>query len=65
MAITGTLMRRTIGDTIIDGVNSILLAVPDFIWALALVLLFGVALPFLPLTGRRPDLAEGFTTRFI
>jgi ABC-type dipeptide/oligopeptide/nickel transport system permease component len=65
VAIAGTLMRRTVGEAAIDGVNSILLAVPDFIWALALVLLFAVALPVLPLTGRiDPDLAEGFTTRF-
>jgi ABC-type dipeptide/oligopeptide/nickel transport system permease component len=65
VAIAGTLMRRTLGETIIDGLNSIMLAVPDFIWALALVLLFAVALPVLPLTGRiNPDLAEGFATKF-
>jgi len=65
VAIAGTLMRRTLGETVIDGLNSILLAVPDFIWALALVLLFAVAIPILPLTGRiDPELAEGFTTRF-
>jgi len=65
VAIAGTLMRRTIGETVIDGLNSILLAVPDFIWALALVLLFAVAIPVLPLTGRiDPALAEGFATRF-
>jgi ABC-type dipeptide/oligopeptide/nickel transport system permease component len=65
VAIAGTLMRRTAGETIIDGLNSIMLAVPDFIWALALVLLFAVALPVLPLTGRiDPELAEGFATKF-
>ena len=65
VAIAGTLMRRTLGETVIDGLNSIMLAVPDFIWALALVLLFAVAIPVLPLTGRiDPELAEGFTTRF-
>jgi ABC-type dipeptide/oligopeptide/nickel transport system permease component len=65
VAVAGTLLRRTIGETIIDGLNSILLAVPDFIWALALVLLFAVAIPVLPLTGRiDPELAEGFATRF-
>jgi dipeptide transport system permease protein len=65
VAIAGTLMRRTVGETLIDSLNSILLAVPDFIWALALVLLFAVAIPVLPLTGRiDPELAEGFTTRF-
>ena len=46
VAVAGTLMRRTFGETIIDGLNSIMLAVPDFIWALALVLLFAVAIPY-------------------
>ena len=65
VAVAGTLMRRSLGETAIDGLNSILLAVPDFIWALALVLLFAVAIPVLPLTGRiDPALAEGFATRF-
>jgi ABC-type dipeptide/oligopeptide/nickel transport system permease component len=65
IAIAGTLMQRTAGETAIDGLNSIMLAVPDFIWALALVLLFAVAIPILPLTGRiDPALAEGFATRF-
>ena len=50
VAVAGTLMRRTIGETLIDSLNSILLAVPDFIWALALVLLFAVAIPVLPLS---------------
>jgi ABC-type dipeptide/oligopeptide/nickel transport system permease component len=65
VAIAGTLMRRRLGEAVIDGLNSIMLAVPDFIWALALVLLFAVAIPVLPLTGRiDPALAEGFATRF-
>jgi peptide/nickel transport system permease protein len=65
IAVTGTLLRRTLAEAAIDGVNSIFLAVPDFIWALALVLVFAVALPILPLTGRiDPALAEGFSTRF-
>jgi len=65
VAVTGTLVRRTAGEAVIDGLNSVMLAVPDFIWALALVLLFAVAMPVLPLTGRiDPALAEGFATRF-
>jgi peptide/nickel transport system permease protein len=65
VAVAGTMMRRTPGETAIDGLNSIMLAVPDFIWALALVLIFAVAIPVLPLTGRiDPALAEGFATRF-
>ena len=58
-------MRRTVGETIDRRLEQHLLAVPDFIWALALVLLFAVAIPVLPLTGRiDPELAEGFHTRF-
>ncbi|MGH6980470.1 MAG: ABC transporter permease, partial [Stellaceae bacterium] len=65
VAVVGTLLRRTPGEAVIDGLNSVMLAVPDFIWALALVLLFAVALPVLPLTGQiDPALAEGFSTRF-
>ncbi len=65
VAVAGTLMRRTPGESLLDGLNSVLLAVPDFIWALALVLLFGVAWPVLPLTGRiDPALAQGFATKF-
>ena len=65
VAIAGTLMQRSASEAVIDGLNSIMLAVPDFIWALALVLLFAVAIRVLPLTGRiDPELAEGFTTRF-
>src|SRR4051812_43556036 len=52
VAVAGTLVRGTAAETAIDAVNSVLLAVPDFIWALALVLIFAVAVPILPLTGR-------------
>ena len=65
VAVIGTLLRRTAAEAAIDGLNSIFLAVPDFIWALALVLIFAVALPVLPLTGRiDPALAVGFSTHF-
>ena len=65
VAVAGTLMSRTPGEAVIDGLNSIMLAVPDFIWAMALVLLFVVAIPVLPLTGRiDPVLAVGFRTNF-
>src|SRR5580704_18113164 len=43
VAVAGTLMRRTAGETVIDGLNSIMLAVPDFIWALALALALPLA----------------------
>lgn len=64
-AITATLLRRSRGGAALDAANSVLLALPDFIWALAFVLLFGVAWPVLPLTGRvDPSLNVAFNTRF-
>ena len=49
----------------IDTVNGLFLAVPDFIWAFALVLLFGVFAPVLPLSGRiDPSIETDFFTPF-
>ena len=64
LAVIGTLSRRR-GEAVVDGVSGLLLAVPDFVWSLALVLLLGVALPVLPLSGRiDPSLGAGFSTPF-
>ena len=64
IAVVGTLMGRRAGGAI-DAANGLLLAVPDFVWALALVLLLGVAWPLFPLTGRiDPSVATDFHTRF-
>lgn len=52
VAVVGTLARRTRLEPVIDAVNGLFLAVPDFVWALALVLVFGVFLPVFPLSGR-------------
>ncbi len=52
VAVAGTLLRRTPGEPVLDTVNGLFLAVPDFVWALALVLLLGVAFPVFPLSGR-------------
>jgi peptide/nickel transport system permease protein len=49
----------------IDTLNGLFLAVPDFIWAFALVLLFGVFAPVLPLSGRiDPGIKTDFATPF-
>ena len=65
LAILGTLSRRRLGETAIDGVTGLFLAIPDFVWALALVLLLGVAVPVFPLTGRiDPSLGTAFHTPF-
>ncbi len=64
LAVVGTLSRRG-GEAAVDGVSGLLLAVPDFVWSLALVLLLGVALPVLPLSGRiDPSLGTDFRTPF-
>ncbi|SDR41531.1 peptide/nickel transport system permease protein [Rhizobiales bacterium GAS113] len=64
-AIAGTLMRRRLGESMLDGVIGLMLAVPDFIWALAFVLILGVLWPVLPLSGRMdPSVAVPFATHF-
>jgi peptide/nickel transport system permease protein len=65
VAIAGTLVRRTFLEPVVDTVNGTVLAVPDFVWALALILLFGVFLPVLPLSGRiDPAVQNDFATPF-
>jgi peptide/nickel transport system permease protein len=59
----------TLGDSgfapVVDALNGLFLAVPDFIWALLLVLVFGVFAPVLPLSGRiDPSLDAHFATPF-
>lgn len=64
-AIAGTLLRRRLGETVLDGINGVFLAVPDFVWALAFVLVLGVLLPVFPLSGRiDPSEAVPFRTGF-
>jgi peptide/nickel transport system permease protein len=65
LAVVGTLVRRTIAEPAVDTVNGLSLAVPDFVWALALVVVFGVLLPVLPLSGRiNPAVDAGLVTPF-
>jgi peptide/nickel transport system permease protein len=65
IAVFATLISDWTAAPLIDGINGIFLAMPDFIWAFALVLLFGVFLPVLPLSGRiDPGLGERFVTPF-
>ncbi len=65
LALAGTLLRRTLGEGLVDGATGLLLAIPDFVWALFLVLALGVALPVLPLSGRiDPSAGATFATPF-
>jgi ABC-type dipeptide/oligopeptide/nickel transport system permease component len=65
VAVLGTLARRTFLEPLVDTINGTVLAVPDFVWALALILVFGVFMPVLPLSGRiDPSVQNDFVTPF-
>lgn len=65
IAVIATLCRRTLLEPILEFFNGLFLAVPDFVWALALVLLLGVFFPVLPLSGRLdPSNSVEFVTSF-
>jgi peptide/nickel transport system permease protein len=51
-ALVGILLRGRRAEWIVDGGIGMLLAIPDFLWALILLLLFGVLIPLLPISGR-------------
>jgi peptide/nickel transport system permease protein len=66
LAVFGTRFSGRAGEIVVDGVTGFLLAVPDFLWGLAFIVLFGVLLPLLPISGRADptqaiDLATDFT----
>jgi len=64
-ALTGTRARGTRGEAAIDVANGIALSVPDFLWGLVLILLFGVLVPVFHISGRvSPSLDLPFTTNF-
>lgn len=65
IAVIGTLCRRTPLEPVLEFINGLFLAVPDFVWALVLVLLLGVFFPVLPLSGRLdPASSPDFVTSF-
>jgi len=65
LALTGTRMRDTRTEAAIDVTNGITLSVPDFLWGLVLILLFGVAFPIFHISGRiSPSIDFDFATQF-
>ncbi len=65
MALTGTRLRGTKTEAAIDVGNGVALSVPDFLWGLVLILLFGVLVPVFHISGRvTPALELPFTTNF-
>jgi ABC-type dipeptide/oligopeptide/nickel transport system permease component len=66
LAVIGTLYEKRAASGFLNVFVGLLLAVPDFVWALVFVLLFGVLLPVLPLSGRIDPTADiPFVTHFI
>ncbi|MBC7477998.1 MAG: ABC transporter permease [Pseudorhodobacter sp.] len=64
-ALTGTRLRETRTEGAIDVANGMALSVPDFLWGLVLMLVFGVALPVFQISGRvTPSLQLPFSTNF-
>lgn len=64
-ALTGTRLRGTRSEAAIDVANGMALSVPDFLWGLALILLFGVLWPVFHISGRvTPSLDLPFVTQF-
>jgi ABC-type dipeptide/oligopeptide/nickel transport system permease component len=64
-ALVGIQLRGRRAEWLVDGGISALLAIPDFLWALILLLLFGVLIPLLPITGRiDPDIDVSFRSNF-
>jgi peptide/nickel transport system permease protein len=65
LAITAARFRGTAAETGIDLANGASLAMPDFLWGLTLILLFGVAFPIFATSGRvSPTLYLPFVSGF-
>ena len=64
-ALLGTRARETPVEAAIDIGNGMALSIPDFLWGLVLILVFGVALPIFNISGRvTPSLHVPFSTNF-
>ena len=65
LALTGTRKRGTKVEAALDVGNGMALSVPDFLWGLVLILLFGVLWPVFHISGRvTPSLDLPFTSNF-
>ena len=65
IALVSTAWRGTWVERAIDNFNGVMLAVPDFIWGLTFVLVLGVIVPLLPISGRSdPSIDAGLATQF-
>ncbi|UWR24482.1 ABC transporter permease [Sulfitobacter sp. S190] len=66
LALAGTRFRDGKTEGAIDVTSGIALSVPDFLWGLVLILLFGVVWPVFHISGRiSPSLNTDFATNFL
>ena len=64
-ALIGIQLRGRRAEWAVDSGIGVLLAIPDFLWALILLLLFGVLIPLLPISGRvDPEIDVSFHSNF-
>jgi len=65
LALIGAFYSRRAGEWAVDGIIGIVVAIPDFLWGLIFILVFGVLYPVLPISGRiDPRLPVEFATQF-
>jgi len=65
LAVLGTRLRGSRAEAGIDVANGVGLSVPDFLWGLLLIILFGVVWPLFQISGRvSPRLDLPFSTQF-
>ena len=65
LALLGTRLRETKTEGVIDGINGMAMSVPDFLWGLVFILLFGVMWPIFHISGRiSPSIDINFLTQF-
>ena len=62
LALAATYWRGSWMESAVDGVNSVSLAIPEFLWALLLILAFAVLMPLFPISARsgsmRPEIGN-------
>lgn len=65
LAVVATANRGRTVEALVDGFTGLSLSIPDFIWALLFILILGVVVPVLPISGRSdPTLSYPFFTQF-
>jgi len=65
LAVLGTRFAGRAGEVAVDAATGFILSVPDFLWGLGFIVLFGVFIPLLPISGRNdPARALGLATEF-